>query len=250
MAASVPGRQSGAKQDAIRFEGRLPRRLRPRTGRRAKPLGRDWRKQSARSRGTGFLARGRSTPALIFQMIRTHDPERLVVPAARSLQHRCIDTFRSTIMQRTSPALADAGTLAGRLLLAALFLPAGIGKASQFAGTVAYISSVGLPLPSLAAAVALTLEIVGGIALILGFRTRFFALAFAAFTLTASFFFHAYWAAPADQQFMQQLLFFKNLAVVGGLLFVAAQGAGRWSLDARGEAVGADRAVVARRAVA
>ena len=156
-----------------------------------------------------------------------------------------------TLMQHTSSSsLTDAGTLAGRLLIASLFLPAGIGKASQFAGTVGYISSVGLPLPSVAAALALTLEIVGGVALILGYRTRFFALAFAGFTLIASFFFHAYWAAPADQQFMQQLLFFKNVAVVGGLIFVAARGAGRWSLDARRETAGPDRAVVARRQLA
>jgi putative oxidoreductase len=52
----------------------------------------------------------------------------------------------------------------------------------------------------------------------------------------ASFFFHAYWAVPADQQFVTQLLFFKNIAVVGGLLTLAAWGAGAWSLDARGKA--------------
>jgi putative oxidoreductase len=140
----------------------------------------------------------------------------------------------------SSSTLSDAGALAGRLLIAALFLPAGIAKATGFAGTVGYISSVGMPAPAAAAVVAVLLEIVGGLALILGYRTRLFALAFAAFTLVASFFFHAYWAAPADQQFMQQLLFFKNIAVVGGLLFVALQGAGRWSLDARREASAAD----------
>lgn len=171
--------------------------------------------------------------AFIFQKLRTETPERLDEPEAARLQTHCIEP-PYLIMQRTSSAfLTDAGTLAGRLLIASLFLPAGIGKASQFAGTVGYISSVGLPLPSVAAALALVLEIVGGLALIVGYRTRFFALAFAAFTLTASFFFHAYWAVPADQQLMQQLLFFKNVAVVGGLLFVAVQGAGRWSLDAR-----------------
>jgi putative oxidoreductase len=154
-------------------------------------------------------------------------------------------------LQHTPSAfLSDAGTLAGRLLIASLFLPAGIGKASQFAGTVGYVSSAGLPLPSVAAALALGLEILGGIALIVGYRTRFFALAFAAFTLTASFFFHAYWAAPDDQQFEQLLLFFKNIALVGGLLFVAVQGAGRWSLDARSEVAGIDRGRAAGRSPA
>jgi putative oxidoreductase len=124
-------------------------------------------------------------------------------------------------------------SLAARLLMVALFLPTGIGKLTGFAGTVGYISSVGLPLPTLAAAVALIVEIVGSLALLAGFGTRIAALVLAGFTLVASFFFHNYWGVPADQAFMQQLLFFKNIAVVGGLLAIAANGAGAWSLDAR-----------------
>ncbi len=121
----------------------------------------------------------------------------------------------------------------GRLLLAALFLPAGIGKITGFAGTVGYISSVGMPLPAVAAALALTVEILGGLALVFGFGTRIAALVLAFFTLMASFYFHAYWAVPADQQMVMQLLFFKNVAVVGGLLVLAAFGAGGWSVDGR-----------------
>ena len=119
--------------------------------------------------------------------------------------------------------------LASRLLLAALFLPAGIGKITGFAGTVGYISSVGLPMPTVAAAV----EVLGALALIFGFGTRLAALALAIFTLVASFFFHAYWSLPADQQMMQQLMFFKNVGVTGGLLALAAFGAGGWSVDGR-----------------
>jgi putative oxidoreductase len=130
-------------------------------------------------------------------------------------------------------ALQNPLNFAARLLMVALFLPAGIGKLTGFAGTVGYISSVGLPFPALAAAVAASVEIVGSLALLAGFGTRIAALVLAAFTLVASFFFHAYWGVPADQAFMQQLLFFKNIAVVGGLLAIAAHGAGAWSLDAR-----------------
>lgn len=129
----------------------------------------------------------------------------------------------------------DAFYLAARLLLVALFLPAGIGKLTGFAGTVGYISSVGLPLPSVGAALAAAIEIVGSLALLFGFRTRSAALVLAVFTLVASVFFHAYWSAPADQAFVAQLLFFKNIAVVGGLLALVASGAGGWSLDARSE---------------
>ena len=132
-----------------------------------------------------------------------------------------------------STAIQNPLNLAARLLMVALFLPAGIGKLTGFAGTVGYITSVGLPLPTLAAAVAMIVEIVGSLALLAGFGTRIAALVLAAFTLVASFFFHAYWGVPADQAFMQQLLFFKNIALVGGLLAIAANGAGAWSLDAR-----------------
>jgi putative oxidoreductase len=129
--------------------------------------------------------------------------------------------------------LQDPLALAGRLLMALLFLPAGIDKVTGFAGTVGYISSVGLPMPQLGAVVALVVEIVGGVALIAGYGTRVAAIVLAAFTLVASFFFHAYWAVPADQQLIPQLLFYKNMAVVGGLLTIAAWGAGAWSVDAR-----------------
>nr|WP_315241397.1 DoxX family protein [uncultured Albidiferax sp.] len=121
----------------------------------------------------------------------------------------------------------------GRLLLAALFLPAGIAKITGFAGTVGYIGSMGLPFPTLGALAAIAVEVLGGLALVFGLGTRFAALVLAGFTLVASFVFHAYWAVPADAVMVTQLLFMKNIAVAGGLLTVAAWGAGAWSLDAR-----------------
>ena len=133
-------------------------------------------------------------------------------------------------------ALQNPFALLARLLLAALFLPAGISKIGGFAGTAGYIGSVGLPMPELGAAIAIAVEVLGGIALIMGFGTRWAALALAVFTLVASFFFHAYWALPAEQQMMQQLMFMKNIGVVGGLLALAAFGAGAFSLDARRKA--------------
>ncbi|HEY1102112.1 MAG TPA: DoxX family protein [Burkholderiaceae bacterium] len=132
-----------------------------------------------------------------------------------------------------STTLQNPLSLAGRLLLALLFLPAGIGKITGYAGTVGYIASKGLPLPEVGAAIAIAVEVLGGLALIFGWGTRFAALALALFTLAASVFFHNFWALPADQQMVQQLMFIKNIAVVGGLLTLAAWGAGAWSLDAR-----------------
>ena len=125
----------------------------------------------------------------------------------------------------------DLLALAGRLLVAYLFIPAGFAKLMGFAGTVGYIASVGLPLPAVGAAIAIVVELGAGIALLLGYKTRIVAVVLAVFTLVASFFFHAYWSLPDAQKMMQMLMFNKNLAVVGGLLALAAFGPGRLSID-------------------
>jgi len=130
-------------------------------------------------------------------------------------------------------SLQNPLSLVGRLLLAVLFLPAGIGKIAGFAGTVGYIASAGAPLPEVAAIIAIIVEVGGGLLLILGYQTRLVAFALAAFTLVASVIFHNYWTLPAGQQMVQQLLFMKNIAVVGGLLTLAAWGAGALSLDGK-----------------
>lgn len=130
-------------------------------------------------------------------------------------------------------ALQNPFALLARLLMAALFLPAGISKIGGFAGTAGYIGSVGLPLPEVGAAIAILVEVVAPILLIVGLFTRPAAVVLAVFTLVASVFFHAYWSVPAEQQFMQSLLFWKNIGVVGGLLAIAAFGAGAFSVDAK-----------------
>lgn len=122
-------------------------------------------------------------------------------------------------------APADALALAGRILLAAIFVLSGFAKFADPAGTAAYIASAGLPAPALAAWGAAVLEVVGGIALIVGFRTRLVALALAGFTLVAAALFHS---ALGDQN--QFIHFFKNVAMAGGLLQVAAFGPGRFAL--------------------
>lgn len=127
----------------------------------------------------------------------------------------------------------DALALLGRILLAVLFIPAGFGKLTGFAGTVGYISSVGLPLPALGAVLAIVVELGFGVLLLVGFKTRWVALVLAFFTLAAAVFFHNYWAMPADQAFINQLMFMKNMAIAGGLLGFSAWGAGRFSVDGR-----------------
>lgn len=127
-------------------------------------------------------------------------------------------------------------SLVARLLFVALFLPAGLSKLTGFEGITGYIASVGLPLPQVAAALAIVVEIVGSVALIAGFQTRIAAAVLALFTLVATVTFHAFWGAAPEQAYVQQLMFFKNIAVVGGLLLLVANGAGAFSLDAKNDA--------------
>ncbi|WP_284338102.1 DoxX family protein [Comamonas sp. NoAH] len=130
-------------------------------------------------------------------------------------------------------SLTNTLALLGRVLMAWLFIPAGFSKIAGFNGAVGYAASAGLPMPEIGVAIGLLIELIGGVFLLIGFMTRPAAVLLALFTLVASFFFHAYWTLPADQASMQQLLFNKNIAVIGGLLGFAAFGAGALSVDAK-----------------
>jgi putative oxidoreductase len=121
----------------------------------------------------------------------------------------------------------------GRVLLALMFILAGFSKLGNIEGTAGYIASGGLPMASVLAVVVGLLELLGGIAIAIGFQARWAALALALFTLAATLLFHQFWAVPAEQAFVQQLMFMKNLSVAGGLFIVAALGAGAASLDNR-----------------
>jgi putative oxidoreductase len=123
--------------------------------------------------------------------------------------------------------------VAGRVLLALMFVMAGFSKLGNIAGTAGYIASAGLPMATVLAVATGLLELGAGLALAVGFHARWAALALGLFTLFASVLFHKFWAVPADQQFVQQLMFMKNLAVSGGMFMVAALGAGPLSIDAR-----------------
>jgi len=123
--------------------------------------------------------------------------------------------------------------VSGRVLLALMFILAGIGKLSNIQGTAGYIASGGLPFAGVLAVVVGLLELLGGLAIAAGFQARWAALALGLFTVAASLLFHQFWAVPAEQVMVQQLMFMKNLSVVGGLFIVAALGAGPASVDSR-----------------
>ena len=118
------------------------------------------------------------------------------------------------------------GPLAGRILIAFIFIFAGIGKLTGFGGTVAYIASKGLPLPQLAAIAAIIVELGGGILLVAGWKARWAAAAMLVFTAMTALIFHDFWAAAPDQAQNQMIHFMKNISMMGGLLYVVVYGVG------------------------
>ena len=122
--------------------------------------------------------------------------------------------------------MKDIHLLAGRVLLAFIFVMAGYNKIAGYEGTQGYMDSVGVP--GMLLPLVIILELGAGLALMIGWQTRWSAWALAAFTLVAAFLFHADFSNQ-----MQGILFMKNVAISGGLLILAATGAGRFSLEGR-----------------
>lgn len=124
--------------------------------------------------------------------------------------------------------LSSGLALCARVLITMLFVLSGMSKLADPSGTIGYIASVGLPLPTLVFILAVVTEVLGGAALMLGYRTRWVAAVLAAFSVAAAVVFHS---QLGDQN--QLTHFLKNLAIAGGLLQITAFGPGRFSLDAR-----------------
>ena len=136
-------------------------------------------------------------------------------------------------------ALNRFGPLAGRILIALIFVLSGFGKITGFEGTVGYIASSGLPLPQLAAIGAIIVELGGGILLVVGWKARWAAAAMFIFTALAALIFHNFWAVAADQAQNQMIHFMKNISILGGLLYVIVHGSGPLSVDGGGPKLGA-----------
>lgn len=125
-------------------------------------------------------------------------------------------------------SLENFATLAGRALLAGIFLWSGYGTSAGIPELAHYLGTLGVPFPGLAAPLVIVWELGGGLLLLCGAFTRLSALALGAFCLITAALVHYH---PADMQAM--IDFAKNLALTGGFLFVAVHGGGAWSLDAR-----------------
>lgn len=113
---------------------------------------------------------------------------------------------------------------AGRVLLSAMYLQSGIGKIANYAGTSQYMESKGVP--GLLLPLVIALEIAAPLAIVVGWQTRWAALALAGFTALAALLFHLDFA---DRD--QTIQFMKNLTIAGGFLVLSAAGPGAWSFD-------------------
>lgn len=134
-----------------------------------------------------------------------------------------VDTLSPAATRKSATSTLERSLpVIGRVLIAAIFLLSGASKIAAPAGSIAYITSVGLPLPALALVGAIVVEIVGGLLLISGYRVRTVAAVLAAFSLATAVFFHS---ALGDQN--QFIHFFKNVAMAGGLLQIVAFGKSR-----------------------
>lgn len=135
-----------------------------------------------------------------------------------------------TQTSNTTPT-QDAAALVGRVLIALLFLPAGWGKLTGFAGTVGYFGKIGVPMPEVAAVIAVVVELLVCLLFLVGFKTRLMAIILAVFTIATAFLGHAFWNVPPEMLMAQKTNFFKNFAIAGGFLAFFAFGPGRFSID-------------------
>lgn len=123
--------------------------------------------------------------------------------------------------------------LIGRLLLAAIFLVSGVSKLIDTPGTIAHMTAAGIPYADTLALVAGAAEVLGAISIATGFLTRAGSVGLILFMIPTTLVFHAFWNAAGEAHLQQMVNFLKNLAIIGGLAVLAAQGAGRFSIDHR-----------------
>ena len=131
--------------------------------------------------------------------------------------------------------LEKYGALLARIFLVSIFILAGVSKISNFSGTQAYMASRGMSATALLLPGAILIEMGGGLAVLLGYKTRLVALLLFLFLIPTTLIFHTAFGGsfPPEQMQIQQAMVLKNLAIMGGLLTLAVHGAGSLSLDAR-----------------
>ncbi len=134
-------------------------------------------------------------------------------------------------MNQLCEMVKQYGPLIGRILMALIFLRSGFGKVTDFAGVAGYMASKGMPMAEFLLVGAIIFELVGAILLVIGWKMRWGALLLVVFMIPTTLIFHNFWAVDAAQYQNQFNHFMKNVAMIGGLLYMMAFGAGPLSLD-------------------
>jgi len=132
---------------------------------------------------------------------------------------------------RVAPRPATA--LVARIFLGAIFVMSGIAKLTDHTGTVQHMEHAGIPAADTLCWIAGIAEVAGGLAVIFGFLTRLAGIGLIIFTVLATVSFHNFWSFTGDEQKMQMVQFMKNLAILGGLFLLVANGPGHYSIDAK-----------------
>ncbi len=125
----------------------------------------------------------------------------------------------------------DAILLVARVLMMVLFILFGWSKLTGFSAAEAYMASTGAPVPALAATIAIVMELLVGIAIVVGVFTRPLAVLLALYTLGTAFIGHHYWTQTGMEQYVNMVNFYKNISIIGGLLLLVVTGPGRYSFD-------------------
>jgi putative oxidoreductase len=137
----------------------------------------------------------------------------------------------TSLVDRCAASCHDVVALIGRLLMGWIFVSSGFGKLMNVAGFAAVLTKRGVPAPSFMGWLGAIVEFGGGLLIILGVKIRYVAILMILFVIVATLISHRYWDYPAEQLAAQHTNFWKNITIIGGLLFMFLAGAGRYSID-------------------
>jgi putative oxidoreductase len=149
----------------------------------------------------------------------------------RTADHERGHYSQSVSIERIAADWGDAIRLIGRILIGGIFIQSGLAKLMALDGFAALLTSHGVPWAPVLAPIGAAVEFGGGLAIVLGVATRYAALLMIAFVIVATAISHRFWALAPDQASAQAVHFAKNIAIIGGFLFVLAAGGGAWSLE-------------------
>lgn len=132
---------------------------------------------------------------------------------------------------RVNAFTQDISALIGRVLISSIFLFSSMSKIMHFTANVAYMASKGVPFTEVLLVMALIVELVGALMILLGWHTRAGAFVLVLFVIVVTMVFHNFWTYPPAESATQMAQFLKNVAIIGGMFYIIAYGAGRFSID-------------------